>query len=425
MRFVEYPTKLYSIGYNVINPLSSISYRLGDDKKTSRKLLQMRKLHVIFLVSALAALFLLHCSQTRKFRGVAGKGFSDLKKTTVAISCAVERVKNKNFPLPRAPEDYYFHFERFCQKHGELSYERNVSSPLALFFVIDITDSTNLNFKGLKKTIGLLGRKLEGDGWKVEIGALGFGDRLFEFRVVDFSSVADFEREIGQWEALDREDPPQAGQLALSVALDKILAINAKGGARRQNVIVFAGDSPIYAEDSPTHSDFSVDALAKRYEESDVTNLNFYYSLPKRDFSGKKEAVELTLQSQIEEFVRKAKLRSKALNYPLGEQLLNAFPKHVLDVSTGRRESCEIQSATLAASAGAKRAYRDSLADIVAKLERREPLSFKLPADPEQKRYELHIVRCCREGESQECVSFDRIQFNYNFETKAGSSWSK
>ena len=164
-------------------------------------------------------LTLLSSCQVRNFSNEAGPALPGYQKTSQPVTCEFEG-KPDTTTLTRHADDYQFVFEPYCPKKGTETQQENVTKPLNIFFVIDMTQSMAPSLKVIVGQIKALSEELTANHWTVKFAGIGFADYFRNSRVTDFMSADDFAREIQTWTVLPVGPTQVAGQLGISVALD-------------------------------------------------------------------------------------------------------------------------------------------------------------------------------------------------------------
>ncbi|MBI2603558.1 MAG: VWA domain-containing protein [Deltaproteobacteria bacterium] len=361
---------------------------------------------------------LLSCAPVRKFQAEPGAGLEAYKKDTIALTCDVEESDERNLQMLRKAEDYQFVFEPYCPKQGTQSRREDLTRPLNIVFVLDITGSMRDSVEAVKTGALDLARKLRAHNWDVRFAAVGFADHINEFRTIPFLDAETLQRYLGNWQMVDGDDFQEAGQAGVSIALDKLKDFIRSTPERKdsRNALIYVSDAPTYAEDSVDHQDFSVDALAKRIKDSKLANLSFFYSVAETSEAQETVANAPSLVFQMEELLAKSEVMGTRLKFPLDGDVLNSFSKTYVTVVEERPEICELKSASFVSSTQQGISSKDSRSDLLPLAMQKKAASFKVSPDVKTNLYWLTITRCCKSSEtSKDCPNFDVIRFQYSF----------
>lgn len=376
------------------------------------------------LLSSSAFSLLCSCLPVRKFEADPGAGLEAYKKDLIVLTCEVEASDQAQIKMQRRAEDYQFIFEPYCPKQGTKSRREDVTRPLNIVFVVDITGSMNDSLEAIKTETLALSRKLVSHNWDVKFAAVGFADHISEFKTVPFLEAGELQRHLGAWQLVDGDDFPEAGQTGISMALDQLKEFIRNTPERQDahHAIIYVSDAPAYAEDSTDHKDFSVDALAKRIKDSRLANLSFFYSVPDTiEGSAIVEHAPL-LNLQIEELLAKSSTIGTKLNFPLDSSVLNAFSKQYVTVVEERPETCKLESVSFISSSNQGIPSRETRSDLFQAALDKKAVSFSVSPDLKTTIYWLTINRCCKlNKEAKDCLNFDTIRFQYLFSKNTGA----
>ncbi len=358
---------------------------------------------------------LLACSSTRKFAGQQGAPADPYKKDTLDITCATEALPDKKIELVRRPQDYQWLFEGMCPKQGLVSSEEDLTKPINIIVVIETTQSMQASYSAMTKKIFELVRSLQAEHLKVQIAGIGFADEFRKSTVTNFLPAETFANQMQTWNLVDSGDRPLAGQIAISVAIDKFVALahQAPDQMDARNVILYAADEAIFS--SASQSDFGVEALSAKIKKAQINNLHLYYAVPQIAKIAKEGVPDPLVQMQ--DLVRLSDLNATKLDFPLNEQILNTFAIQKVDVIKTPDEVCAIDTLSYQSSVAASLATVDSRDNVYEEVQKRNPITFKLSPDPTTLVYWLEIGRCCHKDPTAKtpCESTDTIRFRYTF----------
>ncbi len=356
------------------------------------------------------------CESTRHFAGEQGPAALAIQKDTLAITCEVEQLLDRQYSLARQPQDYQWTFTPTCPKQGTVSTVEDLSQPLNIIFVIDITQSMLPSFKVITEKIFELNQELTAANRTVQMAGIGFSNYFRNYEVSNFLPGVTFANQIQTWQLVNVGPSAVAGQLAISVALDKFVALQHQSPnmSNAQNIIFYVADDPIFSQASQT--DYTVDALVSQVQNANINNLQFYYSVPNSLSTENTVAGAPNPLVQIQEFVTKSSLSATQLPFPLTTQLLNTFSSQLVNVIKAPDQVCAIDTISFQSGSQASMPTVDIRNNVFAAVEKKTPFTFTLSPDPNTLNYWLEINRCCKKNQTEtSCDSTDNVLLNYTF----------
>lgn len=370
------------------------------------------------------------CTPVRSFHSSPndGKRYNpESEKATFTVSCLMESLnKSEAYPLERKALNYRFSFEKSCPDLRRERVVQDVTKPLNMMLVIDITGSMDKSLDAVKKGVLDLARNLKSRGWDIQFAAIGFADDFREFRVADFNDPEVFQVEIGSWKTVDGKDFQEAGQHALSLALDKMVLHRKKTGSERkdaEDVLLYISDNVAYSERSEQHTDFSTQDLAEklqRIKKEDLKTLKIYNSIPME--VPEREQVEgaPAPRAQFEELLKKAGIEGgESLKFPVDLEVLSVFQNRYQRTVSAPALPCFVESLSLQSAKNQGVASASSFSSDLRKMDL-SSIAFEVSQDAKTTDYVLEIHRCCRKEEEQkQCDLPAKSQISLKFKNES------
>lgn len=353
-----------------------------------------RAAHRASLVILLAPCLLLgSCQRSRSFTGSSEQQTlisPDPSLKDIVISCEDEINPDFDLSFARSAQSYQYLLSTHCPPRAKPDERVNVSRPLDLVFVLDITKSMTPVLEAIKRSAVDLAHQLASEGWQARFAGVGFADigPRFNFSYIDFVEAGEFERSLSQWEMLDGEDEQEAGLSALSYALERIVYRARLLEESRSTLLIYTSDAIAY---DTSRDNFSTDALLRQFEayRGELPKLSFFYATPKRD-----DKPELSPYRQMQRMTEKLGIPSKGLAFPLLDDVISDLKIDTAWRKERSKESCQIHRVILKSLGEKGVASTDSKVDGEL-LAEGKALVFATSPDPTVDRYRMHIRRCC------------------------------
>ncbi len=323
------------------------------------------------------------------------------KRPVVVVECDAEE-KLDAFKLRKTVTDYDYKLTPVCAWQDTKEVELNSTHPVRIMLVIDITGSMGASLKEVKSNLIDFSYKLQALGWDAQFGAIGFRDNPDEQQFVDFDFASTLYPMMSSWTAEGGGDLQEAGQFALTKAIEAIQISQKKEARSARGIIpeyylVYVSDAPMYAGDD--HHDFTVDTLASKLKD---TGIHLIYAIDKAtdpEAHGLKAAKPI---DQMADLIAQSQVESKSLSYPIQmADLLTGFTKEFTSVSRRVPMNCTLTRVELSSDPSSKGVPATATLDNLDQGDTAEHLQFSaLAHDATNKNYLLTTHRhCCPQVE--------------------------
>lgn len=376
-------------------------------------------------MSVFCILCVFGCASTRKFSpGVKEEStYNPDAKSDFNLTCAQESSPPPlKFDLAEKAAGYRIFVLPSCPRKQDLVKTVEMTKPLNLVFVIDITGSMGDSLQGLRTGIATMVANFQAGKWDVKVGAVGFVDLFADFRIVDFADVKTVQQQIETWDLMDGGDFQEAGLIGIEQGVIMIKSLLAKDPTRAQgrNVIIYVSDAPAYY-DLRHNDNFSLVPLLTSMQSMvpAIGALELFYSTPAAVKPDEKVTGAPEPQAQMGALATQAKLGGGPLKFPLQADVLNDFSKTTQQITVVSGQKCYISTATLVSQDNAGIPSESKIDDPKVLQASENPLPFKTSPDLNTNIYDLTIVRCCKSNpDDKDCTSTDVSTVRLNFGSK-------
>ena len=308
------------------------------------------------------------------------------KISSVGFPLSCEQEKSKTAQL-KSNDTNVINMAKNCLSEG-----KSEKTPADIVFVVDITASMDDSLNTVKNGVERFAYQLRQDkGWDARFAAIGFRDQVAQIApFTDEKSLAGVTR---SWVPNGGEDPQEAGQAALSAALQLISkdAEENKARASASKIVLFIGDAIAFALNG-NHKDFSTSELEQAFASLSPalkSKLRFYHSTATQIercvmmtlFGCAKMGVstELAANGQMTALAQKLGLPGKSFAFPFTESIM--LSEFMDEFVPGK--SCSLRTA-VARDSGGKEITRSN-----------EDGTLTLPQSAMGKPFSVEVERCC------------------------------